>query len=87
MEDCEAALDDNDDDVDAMIECLNDDQLRVFDTVRSHVHTQHLSSQMENTEPLQQLLLVVSTKFRTLVALPKTYPSNLVRFQLKFREI
>ena len=56
MADFEAALDDNDDDIDAMIECLNDDQLRVFDTVRSRVHTQHLSSQMENTEPLRMFI-------------------------------
>ena len=55
MPDFEAALDDNDD-VDAMIECLNEDQLRIFDTVRNRVHTQYLSSQMENTEPLQMFI-------------------------------
>ena len=31
-------------------------KLRVFDTVRSRVHTQHLSSQMENTEPLRMFI-------------------------------
>ena len=55
MPDFEAALDDNDD-VDALIECLNEDQLRIFDTVRNRVHTQYLSSQMENTEPLQMFI-------------------------------
>ena len=54
MADFEVALDDNN--VDAMIECLNEDQLRVFDTVRNRVHTQYLSSQMENTEPLRMFI-------------------------------
>ena len=44
MADFEAALDDNDESyVDAMIECLNEDKLRVFDTVRNRVNTQYSS--------------------------------------------
>jgi len=46
MADFEAALiDDEDADVDAIIENLNEDQLRIFNTVRNHVLTQCTLSQ------------------------------------------
>ena len=52
MADFQATLVDNDDvDVDAMIENLNEDQLRIFDTVRNYVHMQCMSSQTENAQP------------------------------------
>ena len=42
MADFQAALNDNNDiDLDAMIENLNEDQLRIFQTVRNHVHSQY----------------------------------------------
>ena len=49
----EAAFNDNDEgDVDTMIKSLNEDQLRVFETVKNCVQTQCLSSQAQNTKPL-----------------------------------
>ena len=57
MADFEAALNDNDGgDVNAMIESLNEDQLRVFETVKNSVHTQCLSSQAQNTKPLRMFV-------------------------------
>ena len=57
MADFEAALiDDKDADVDAMIENLNEDQLRIFNTVRNHVHIQCTSSQTENAEALHMFI-------------------------------
>ena len=57
MADFEAALIDHDDtNVDAMIENLNEDQLRVFNTVRNSVHAQCLTSQADNTEPLRMFI-------------------------------
>ena len=41
MADFEAALIDNHNvDLDAMIENLNEDQLRIFQTIRNHMHSQ-----------------------------------------------
>ena len=52
MADFQATLVDNDDvNVDGMIENLNEDQLRIFDTVRNYVHMQCMSSQTENAQP------------------------------------
>ena len=57
MADFEAALIDHDNtDVNTMIENLNEDQLRVFDTVRNSVHAQCLTSQADNTEPLRMFI-------------------------------
>ena len=57
MADFQATLFDNDDvDVDAMIENLNEDQLRIFDTVRNYVHMQCMSSQTENAQPLHMFI-------------------------------
>ena len=57
MADFEAALiDDENADVDAMIENLNEDQLRIFNTVRNHVQTQCKSSQIENAEALRMFI-------------------------------
>ena len=57
MADFEAALNNNDGgDVNAMIESLNEDQLRVFETVKNSVHTQCLSSQAQNTKPLRMFV-------------------------------
>ena len=54
MADFEAALNDNDGgNVDGMIESLNEDQLRVFETVKNSVQIQCLSSQAQNAKPLQ----------------------------------
>lgn len=57
MADFEAALMDNDDaDVNEMIENLNEDQLRIFDRIKNHVHTQCTLSQTENVQPLRMFI-------------------------------
>ena len=53
MADFEAALNDNDGgNVDGMIESLNEDQLRIFETVKNSVQIQCLSSQAQNAKTI-----------------------------------
>ena len=57
MADFEAALNDNDGgNVDGMIESLNEDQLRVFETVKNSVQIQCLSLQAQNAKPLRMFI-------------------------------
>ena len=57
MADFEAALIDNHNvDLDAMIENLNEDQLRIFQTVRNHVHSQCTSPLNENAQPCRMFI-------------------------------
>ena len=57
MADFEAALNDNNDiDLDAMIENLNEDQLRIFETVRNHVHSQCTPTQTKIAQPLHMFI-------------------------------
>ena len=57
MADFEAALIDNDDaDVDAMIENLNEDQLRIFNKVRNQVQAQCTSPSTENAKPMRMFV-------------------------------
>ena len=57
MADFEAALNDNNDvDLDAMIQNLNEDQLRIFGIVSNHVHRQCTPTQTEIAQPLHMFI-------------------------------